>query len=438
MKIAVEGCCHGSLDAIYSQIARLENENNYTVDVLLICGDFQAIRNNADLACMAVPDKYKQLGGFHKYYTGEKVAPILTIVIGGNHEASNYMWELYHGGWLAPNMYYLGGANCVRVNGIRIAGTSGIYKFHDYHLGHFERLPYDRSSVRSIYHIRHYDVFKLLQLTSPNVFLSHDWPQSIEHHGNLPGLLRRKPFFREDIERGRLGSPPLLELLRTIRPKWWFAAHLHVKFEARFQHGGTVEPEAGNPDEIAIDSDDDETETQAVETATKAARENPDEIALDEEEVEVHRPAEVQVTQFLALDKCLPRRDYLEVIDILAPVSVVPPEPSSAESAPQRAVPSLTYDPEWLAITRALHSCFSTTRNQTPLPAPEDVRAMVERELMWVKENIGEDKSIDDVQQFSMTAPGPSGEKRGQAPIRYSNPQTEAFCNMLGITNKIA
>lgn len=30
-----------------------------------------------------------------RYYIGEKVAPILTIVIGGNHEASNYMWELW-------------------------------------------------------------------------------------------------------------------------------------------------------------------------------------------------------------------------------------------------------------------------------------------------------------------------------------------------------
>jgi len=36
---------------------------------------------------------------FYKYYKGEKVAPVLTIVIGGNHEASNHMLELFHGGW---------------------------------------------------------------------------------------------------------------------------------------------------------------------------------------------------------------------------------------------------------------------------------------------------------------------------------------------------
>jgi hypothetical protein len=32
--------------------------------------------------------------GEHRYYIGEKKAPLLTIVIGGNHEASNYLWEL--------------------------------------------------------------------------------------------------------------------------------------------------------------------------------------------------------------------------------------------------------------------------------------------------------------------------------------------------------
>jgi len=43
-----------------------------------------------------------------RYYKGEKKAPVLTLVIGGNHEASNYMQELPYGGWLAPNIYYMG------------------------------------------------------------------------------------------------------------------------------------------------------------------------------------------------------------------------------------------------------------------------------------------------------------------------------------------
>lgn len=43
-----------------------------------------------------------------RYYSGEKKAPILTIFVGGNHEASNHLQELPYGGWVAPNIYYLG------------------------------------------------------------------------------------------------------------------------------------------------------------------------------------------------------------------------------------------------------------------------------------------------------------------------------------------
>lgn len=44
-------------------------------------------------------------------------------------------WISAHGGFLAPNIYYLGVAGVVQVNGLRIAGASGIYGRHDYRLG---------------------------------------------------------------------------------------------------------------------------------------------------------------------------------------------------------------------------------------------------------------------------------------------------------------
>jgi lariat debranching enzyme len=42
-----------------------------------------------------MPEKYRRLGDFASYYNGNKRAPVLTIFIGGNHEASNYLHELY-------------------------------------------------------------------------------------------------------------------------------------------------------------------------------------------------------------------------------------------------------------------------------------------------------------------------------------------------------
>lgn len=91
------------------------------------------------------------------------------------------------------------------VNGLRISGASGIYKSGDYKRGRFERHPYDRSSIRSIYHTREYDISRLAQLSAlsafPSIFLSHDWPLEIEKFGDTAALLRRKPFFRDEVRR---------------------------------------------------------------------------------------------------------------------------------------------------------------------------------------------------------------------------------------------
>ncbi|KAF8163576.1 lariat debranching enzyme, C-terminal domain-containing protein [Crassisporium funariophilum] len=455
MKIAIEGCCHGELDAIYKHIGQLEAKNNYKVDALLICGDFQAVRNHQDLQCMAVPNKYKELQHFYKYYTGEKVAPILTIVIGGNHEASNYMWELYHGGWLAPNIYFLGHAGCVQVNGVRVAGASGIYKSHDFRIGNYEKVPYDSSALRSIYHIREYSVRKLSLLSSARIFLSHDWPQSIAHYGDLAALLNRKSFLRSDIESGSLGSPPLMGLLRTLKPEWWFAAHLHTRYEATVVHEAQQSLEtssAHNPDEILIDEDDDveggpRPLGTTIETHnSQSAPRNPDEITLDDEEEVVEAPPKLPIvlseTKFLALDKCLPRRQFLEVIDLPIPSSH---GSEAQESSPDvdRPHPILSFDPEWLAISRAFHPLLSTTRQQPPFPDETGARAMVAKELKWVSENVKHndhgDILVSDHQTFVMTAPGPGNEgaNKLRQPPWYTNPQTEAFCHMLGLENKI-
>lgn len=101
-----------------------------------------------------------------RYHSGEKTAPVLTIFIGGNHEASNYLQEFPYGGWVAPNIYYLGYAGVVRVGGLRIGGLSGIYKGPDYLKGHYEKSPYSEDSKRSVYHVRNLEVFRLKQVRS--------------------------------------------------------------------------------------------------------------------------------------------------------------------------------------------------------------------------------------------------------------------------------
>ncbi|KAL8490316.1 hypothetical protein ACS0TY_026001 [Phlomoides rotata] len=262
MKIAVEGCMHGDLDNVYASLLHLQEVEKMKIDLLICCGDFQAVRNEKDLESLNVPPKYRTMNSFWKYYSGEKAAPFPTIFIGGNHEASNYLWELYYGGWAAPQIYFLGFAGIVKFGNVRIGGLSGIYKQNDYYSGHYEKLPYNEHDIRSIYHVREYDVHKLMQVQEPiDIFLSHDWPVGITDYGNVENLLRHKSYFEKEIMEGTLGSRAATDLMAKLRPSYWFSAHLHCKFSALVQHGD------GGP-----------------------------------------------LTKFLALDKCLPGRNFLQVV----------------------------------------------------------------------------------------------------------------------------
>ncbi|XP_063828232.1 lariat debranching enzyme [Ostrinia nubilalis] len=372
MKIAVEGCAHGELEKIYDCIETLQAREQIKIDLLICCGDFQSVRNGEDLRSMAVPDKYQHMCSFYKYYSGERRAPILTIFIGGNHEASNYLQELPYGGWVAPNIFYMGRASVIKFGNLRIGGMSGIYKGHDYLQGLWECPPYTQNSLRSVYHVRSLDVFRLSQLGEKvHVMLSHDWPRGITEYGDKEFLLRRKPFFREDIESNQLGSVPAEKLLHSMKPDYWFAAHLHCQFAALVKH-------------------DDDHETK-----------------------------------FLALDKCLPKRRHLQILNI-------PTEFDGDKT--------LKYDEEWLAVLQSTNHLLSVKNIDVHMPGPggneryEFTPTQAEKEAVL---KLLQDTRISE-DNFVRTAPiyNPSAPKTVPSnPI--SNPQTVNLCEKLGIDDPV-
>ncbi|KAG7463938.1 hypothetical protein MATL_G00181910 [Megalops atlanticus] len=380
MKIAVEGCCHGELDKIYETIGYLERKEGVTVDLLLCCGDFQAVRNEGDMKCMAVPPKYRSMQTFYKYYSGEKKAPVLTIFIGGNHEASNHLQELPYGGWVAPNIYYLGYAGVVRYKGIRVGGLSGIFKSHDYRKGHYEFPPYSQETLRSVYHTRNIEVFKLKQIQHPiDIFMSHDWPRGIYNYGSTEQLLRKKKFLRQEVENNSLGSPAAAELLAHLQPSYWFSAHLHVKFAAIMQH-------------------------------------------------QAQNDCSPRTTKFLSLDKCLPHRDFLQIVEVAD-------RPGSSEF--------LEYDPEWLAILKATDSLQRVT--PSPWNPPQDNGLHPRWDfsasgaaMLEVVGDLGGELRIPE--NFSVTVPAydPSRPQPQLGPTYATNPQTTELCATLGLTDLYA
>lgn len=76
--------------------------------------------------------------------------------------------------------------------------------------GHYERPPYQMDSIRSAYHIRELEVYRLRQLREGaplDVFLSHDWPRGIARHGDTQRLLRAKPFLRAEVRTAGRSTP---------------------------------------------------------------------------------------------------------------------------------------------------------------------------------------------------------------------------------------
>ncbi|KAG7817134.1 hypothetical protein KL928_003869 [Ogataea angusta] len=381
LTVAVEGCCHGQLNAIYRSLPK-------PVDLLIICGDFQSIRNRADLECLAVPQKYRQMGDFQDYYTGRRIAPVMTIFVGGNHEASNYLSELRYGGFVAPNIYYLGRYGVIWYKGLRIAGISGIYNETNFLKPRKETLPYDRSTIRSVYHYRNTEVtaLKLLQPSNETIMVSHDWPEGIYEYGRKDQLLRCKPFFKSDMEKHQLGSPPLMALLRHLRPSHWFSAHMHVKFEATVSWKPSQENEKINKEEIELELNDASEETADL------------------------------PTRFLALDKCLPRRKFMEVFRL-----------AQLDVPTKLAGLDFFYDPEYISILRTVE-LYRKDIESAGLDLPEELITTLHRECdrqRILLEDLETNRYRELLQinsQFSVTADASAKEVQ-----EYTNPQTVQF-----------
>ena len=153
------------------------------------------------------------------------------------------------------------------------------------------------------------------------------------------------------------------------------------------------------------------------------------------------------VTRFLALDKCLPGRNFLQVgARLAAPAQsqcrsppptarLYHPRPQLVEFPDADGPLEFSYDDEWLAILRSTHSLTSLQQRGPQLPpvaapvSPVDL-ADVRRRLEQRGGARVPDNFVATVHAYDPAAPP----QQGRMPRRATrNPQTEALMQLLGL-----
>ena len=161
-----------------------------------------------------------------------------------------------------------------------------------------------------------------------------------------------------------------------VQPDYWFSAHLHVKFPALVPH-----PKTG------------------------------------------------KTTRFLSLDKCLPKRQFLQVIEV-------------GDKIVNKSDVHIKFDPTWLAILKSTNHLLSASRQMTYMPGPNGKERFdfepTEEELKAVSDAFDGDFTIPT--DFKVEVPPFNPEKESkndlswtQMPNPRRNRQTEWLCQKLDI-----
>lgn len=166
-----------------------------------------------------------------------------------------------------------------------------------------------------------------------------------------------------------------MELLEHLYPSYWFSAHLHCKFAA-------LVPEKGG----------------------------------------------TRVTKFLALDKCLPKRKFLQVLEVR----------SQEDSLIQ-----LDYDLEWLTILYLTNHLLSVKSNIQYMPGQYGVGRWAYTPTMKEKQTVYEkfNSNLQIPHNFTQTVKPYNPHDthvRIEQPQLLINDQTTQFCQILGIDDPSA
>lgn len=106
------------MDAMVRALSKWERGHGRPLDFVLQVGDFEPHRDEADLATMAAPSRYRVLGDFPDYAAGRRRFPWPLYFVGGNDEPYGLLDRLAPGDAIVGNCTYLGRVGVHRIAGL--------------------------------------------------------------------------------------------------------------------------------------------------------------------------------------------------------------------------------------------------------------------------------------------------------------------------------
>ena len=232
---AAAGDIHGDHEQLVARLHEVMEGLAEPLAFVLQVGDFEPVRDEADLAFMTGPDHRRQLGSFHRVLSGELRYPAEVLFIGGNHEPYGWLEQFPEGAELVPGIYYLGRAGAVERAGLRIAGLTGIHSPKRYELPIPDDWRRFKTKLKEPTYFRRPDVERLLRTGPVDILLTHDWPAG--HFG---------PF----------GNPQSRLLLDTLQPRLHLTGHMHRPTRKRVDHASGRETQVLALNHVGAGRDD--------------------------------------------------------------------------------------------------------------------------------------------------------------------------------------
>lgn len=227
-RFAVVGDVHGDHWTMIRLLQKWEKSRKKPLDFVLQVGDFEPHRDEADLATMAAPAKYRDLGDFPQFASGNAQFPWPIYFIGGNHEPYGWLETLPAGGQISPNCHFIGRANIMEIGGLKVAGLSGIFQSHLFDLARPDVSQFGSKSNKDWIGWNEGDIEKLLSLGRADIFLLHEWPVAFGDNQRHFAPVEARQW---------------IELaLQSLRPKLIFCGHLHHRLRGATHVNGAAVP----------------------------------------------------------------------------------------------------------------------------------------------------------------------------------------------------